>query len=142
MQKVLIPFDGSAPAKRAVQYLASAAATNASLEVHVLNVSAPVTPYGDYVPNAVLEHMRQDALAQAAKVNEQATDMLKACGVRCTAHEVSGEVIPAIAKAVETLGVDTVVMGTRGMSNFANLMMGSVASRVVHEVSVPVLLVK
>jgi nucleotide-binding universal stress UspA family protein len=33
-------------------------------------------------------------------------------------------------------------MGTRGMSNFSNLVMGSVATRVVHEVTVPVLLVK
>lgn len=142
MQKVLIPFDGSAAARRAVAYLASAGATNASLDVHVLHVSAPITPYGDYVPAAVLEHMRRDALAQGAQVNAQALEILQAAGVRCTAHETSGEVVPAVAKAVETLGCDTVVMGTRGMSNFANLMLGSVASRVVHEVSVPVLLVK
>jgi nucleotide-binding universal stress UspA family protein len=33
-------------------------------------------------------------------------------------------------------------MGTRGMSRLGNLVMGSVANRVVHEVPVPVLLVK
>jgi nucleotide-binding universal stress UspA family protein len=33
-------------------------------------------------------------------------------------------------------------MGTRGLGNFTGLLLGSVATRVVHEVSVPVLLVK
>ena len=33
-------------------------------------------------------------------------------------------------------------MGTRGLGSFTGMLMGSVANRVVHEVSVPVLLVK
>ena len=43
---------------------------------------------------------------------------------------------------VDTFFGDTVVMGTRGLGNFSGLLMGSVATRVVHEVPVPVLLVK
>jgi nucleotide-binding universal stress UspA family protein len=33
-------------------------------------------------------------------------------------------------------------MGTRGLGSFAGMLLGSVATRVIHEVSVPVLLVK
>jgi nucleotide-binding universal stress UspA family protein len=33
-------------------------------------------------------------------------------------------------------------MGTRGLGSFTGLVLGSVANRVIHEVSVPVLLVK
>ena len=47
-----------------------------------------------------------------------------------------------INDAVKRLGCDTVVMGTRGLGSFTGLVLGSVASRVIHEVSVPVLLVK
>ena len=39
-------------------------------------------------------------------------------------------------------GVDCIVMGTRGMNALGGLLLGSVAQRVVHLASVPVMLVK
>jgi nucleotide-binding universal stress UspA family protein len=142
MPKILLPFDGSASAGRAVQYLVGAARSIAALEVHVLNVQPAVTLHGEYLSPTMLERMRQDTLRYGANVNAQALKVLSDTGIRCSGHEVIGEVIAEIAKAVTTLGCDTVVMGTRGMSNFSNLVLGSVATRVVHEVAVPVLLVK
>ena len=50
--------------------------------------------------------------------------------------------VTEVTQAAAKYGCDTVVMGTRGMSSLGNLVMGSVASRVVHGVPVPVLLVK
>ena len=53
-----------------------------------------------------------------------------------------GAVAEQVALAVDRLGCDTVIMGTRGKSAIGNLLMGSAATRVVHLVNVPVLLVK
>jgi nucleotide-binding universal stress UspA family protein len=142
MQRILVPFDGSDSAKRAVQYPVGAARSFSGLEVHVLNVQPVVTLHGEYFSPTMLSRMREDTLRHGADVNAQALQVLSAAGIRCSGHEVIGEVIAEIGKAVTTLGCDTIVMGTRGMSNFSNLVLGSVATRVVHEVAVPVLLVK
>jgi nucleotide-binding universal stress UspA family protein len=142
MQKVLLPFDGSESAKRAVRYLVDAARSYPDLEVHVLNVQPAIRLHGEYFSQAMLERMNEVELKHSADVNAQALQVLSAAGVRCGGHESIGEVIAEVGKAVATFGCDTIVMGTRGMSNFSNLMLGSVATRVVHEVSVPVMLVK
>ena len=142
MQKVLVPFDGSENVKRALQYLVEFSRVYPDLEVHVLNVQSAPVLYGDYITREMVEQMTTSALQHSADVNNEAAEILQAANVRHQIHQSTGEVVKEVAKAVKALGCDTVVMGTRGMSNLSNLLLGSVASRVVHEVSVPVLLVK
>jgi len=142
MQKVLLPFDGSESATHAVQYLVKTVQPREDLEVHVLNVQVPVTPHGGYFSQEMLERMREDALKHGADINARAIRALSAAGIRCSAHEAVGDIIAEIREAATALGCDTIVMGTRGMTNLSNLLLGSVATRVVHDISVPVLLVK
>lgn len=47
--------------------------------------------------------------------------------------------VPRVATEREA---DLIVMGTRGLSSLGGLLLGSVAQRVVHHATVPVLLVK
>ncbi|MNP52130.1 Universal stress protein family protein [compost metagenome] len=108
----------------------------------MLNVQSAPRLYGDYVSCEMLEQMNASALQHAADINAEAADILRDANIRHQIHQSMGEVVNEVARAVNALGCDTVVMGTRGMSNLSNLLLGSVASRVVHEVSVPVLLVK
>lgn len=142
MQKVLLPFDGSESAKHAVQYLVNASRSHVSLEVHVLNVQPSIALHGGYFSQEMLTRMRDDAIRHSADVNAQALQVLSAAGISCISHEAVGEVTTEISNAVTTLGCDTIVMGTRGMSNLSNLVLGSVATRIVHDVAAPVLLVK
>ncbi len=142
MRNILLPFDGSEPAKRAIHYLGRLVEDYPQLQVHVLNVQSPVKIYGDYVPSDMLERMREGAMAHARGIIDEASALLGDCGIRFDTHAVFGEVVHEIVQAVKAYGCDTVVMGTRGMSTLGNLLMGSVATRVVHESPVPVLLVK
>lgn len=142
MKKVLVPFDGSESARRALLYLVEMAKQLPDLEVHLLNVQGHPIMYGDYIAGPMLESLVNAAREHGRKINAKGLELLQGHGVAATAHEELGETVGEIAKAVAVLGCDTVVMGTRGMSNFSNLVMGSVATRVVHEVTVPVLLVK
>jgi nucleotide-binding universal stress UspA family protein len=71
-----------------------------------------------------------------------ARTILKAAGVACVDHVAQGEIAPTIARLVEELNCDQVVMGTRGHSALGDLLLGSVAVKVLHLTKVPVTLVK
>ncbi|MCL5041033.1 MAG: universal stress protein [Gammaproteobacteria bacterium] len=142
MQNVLVPFDGSSSAKRAIQYLVDFSAEYPAIKVHVINVQSEPKLYGNYVSASMLEQLREGALQHGQETNVDAARLLEAAGIDFETHAVIGEVIGEVVKAVKSFGCNTVVMGTRGMSNLGNLVLGSVATRIVHEVPVPVLLVK
>lgn len=142
MKKVLVPFDGSQSSQRALKYLIDASAHYQSLEVHLLNVQPTLILHGDYFAQDMLAKLDQAARKHGEDINAQAMAQLAGTNIAVVSHVTIGEVVSEVSKTVQELGCDTVVMGTRGMSNFSNLVLGSVASRVVHEVAVPVLLVK
>lgn len=142
MQNVLVPFDGSESAKRALQYLVEFSKVYPDMLVHVLNVQREPNLYGNYVQASMLDSLRASALAEAQRITAEAAQVLKAASIRHETHEAVGEIVGRIGAAVKEYGCTAVVMGTRGMGSLGNLVMGSVATRVVHDVDVPVLLVK
>ena len=59
-----------------------------------------------------------------------------------TAGILIGEIAETITKDASDRHCDMIVMGTRGMGTIGSLLMGSVATKVVHLADVPVALVK
>lgn len=143
MKNILVPFDGSKPAKRALEYILALQEEGLTrCVVHLLNVQPEPQLFGDYASQALVEKLNSEARRHGESINAEALHYLEAAGVDCHSHEAIGEVAAAVVDAVERYDCDTIIMGTRGMSNLANLVMGSVATRVVHEAKVPVVLVK
>ncbi len=142
MRKVLAPFDGSASSLRAVQYLVDFSRSFGDLHVHLVNVQSEPRFYGNYVSPDMLEQLHAGALDHAAELNAKAAALLQEAGIKYDTHEVMGEVVSEILNLCRQHHCDTIVMGTRGQSGLKNLVMGSVASHVVHGAEVPVLLVK
>ncbi|MFY8135189.1 MAG: universal stress protein [Aquimonas sp.] len=142
MRSVLIPFDGSDGAKRALQYAIDFVREYGRLSVHLLNVQDEPVVYGDYLTASLLDSLRKAALRAADEVLASGREMLAAAGIESHSHTALGGVAEQVARAVAMQGCDTVIMGTRGMGAVSNLLMGSVATRVVHLSQVPVLLVK
>ncbi|MGE6791593.1 Nucleotide-binding universal stress protein, UspA family [Pseudomonas guineae] len=143
MRNVLIAFDGSDSSKRALQYVIDFAHThNATLEVHLINVQHEAMLYGEYVNDEMITNIRQSQLDKASDSLEWPLEQLKAGGIIGTKHVALGNIAGQVSAATKQLQCDTVVMGTRGLGTFTGLLLGSVATRVIHEVQVPVLLVK
>jgi len=143
MRRLLVAYDGSDNAKRALQYVVDLARdTGMALQVHVVNVQHEPIIYGEYVTSAMIDELNNSLMAKSRSVLDEAAAMLQAGGLTCETHTQLGNVAEQINDAVKRLGCDTVVMGTRGLGSFTGLVLGSVASRVIHEVPVPVLLVK
>ena len=78
---------------------------------------------------------RAQALAEARKA-------LDAAGVKYVYHIGIGDSGEVIAHFVREKEIEQVVMSTRGLGSVANMLLGSVANKVLELVDVPVLLVK
>lgn len=142
MRKVLIPFDGSAASRRALQYAVDFAKEYGRLEIHLLNVQEEPVVYGDYLTASLLESLRQAALRAASHALEPAVEVLTQAAQPFEQHTTLGPVAERVAEQVERNGCDTIIMGTRGLTGVGSVLMGSVATKVVHTAPVPVLLVR
>ncbi len=143
MRTILLAFDGSDNAKRALQYILDLAAdAPRPLQVHVLNAQQEPVVYSEFVTPSTVEELSKSLIDKSHRTLEEAATALQAAGIPHETHAVLGDIAAQVNAAVQQLGCDTVVMGTRGLGSFTGMVLGSVANRVVHEVSVPVLLVK
>lgn len=142
MKKILVPCDGSPSALHAVRHAAAEAAqAGVAAEVQLLHVIEPMTPV------ALSEAFQASRLderfpPQAAQALQPASAVLEGTAVRYTLHCRFGDPATEIAAQVREAGCDAVVMGTHGRGALASLVIGSVATRVVHQVDVPVTLIK
>ena len=73
---------------------------------------------------------------------EPAEAALVKAGVPYTAHAEVGHLGETIAQRADDLACDLIVMGAHGRGALADLLLGSIATRVVHLARMPVLLVK
>ncbi|WP_116830399.1 universal stress protein [Pseudomonas syringae] len=143
MHKVLVPFDGSKHAMRALGYVIELSGElNKPLEVHVLNVQASPIDYSLYLAPDMIDGVKAGLTNEGKRVLADAVALLTAAGVPFQAHVDLGNVAEQVEAAVQRLDCDAVVMGTRGLGNFGGLLLGSVATGVIHEASVPVTLIK
>jgi nucleotide-binding universal stress UspA family protein len=86
----------------------------------------------------MLEEQRKGSEALLAPAAEK----VRAAGVPYTTQIEAGDAATTIARRADALQCEGIVMGTRGMGAIANLLLGSVAVKVVHLANLPVTLVK
>jgi nucleotide-binding universal stress UspA family protein len=140
-RKLLVPIDFSEHADAALDCAVGLAkAGGGSLHlVHAYEIPlGTIPPYGVEVPQALLLGVR-DA---AARRLEKATQKAQGAGIECEAHLAHGPAASTIVETAQQLGVDLVVMGTRGLTGLKHVLLGSVAERVVRTSPCPVLTLK
>lgn len=140
--KLLVAVDGSEPARRALEYAIGLAKEHPAISLHLLTVTPEPAVYGEIQVYSSKEKMATLESEHAKSQLEPAVAMAKAAGVPHTAEIVSGGLAAQIVRRAAELGCDGIVMGTHGMSAIGNLLMGSVATEVVHQTKLPVTLVK
>lgn len=140
--KILLPVDGSACALRAVDHLIAHVAWFRDVpEIHLLHVHAPI-PIGRVQAHIGADTLHAYYLEESQAQLIEAQRKLDAAGRFHTTHIHVGQPAEVIAKIAAEIACDLIVMGTRGRGGVAGLVMGSVASRVLHLSAGPLLLVK
>lgn len=140
--RILLAVDGSPCADRAVDYaIAYAAELRQGPEIHLLHVHPPI-PIGriqaHVAPETLQAYYREESEAALAAARRR----LVAAAVPFVPHIHVGQPAEVIAKQAKELDCDLVLMGTHGRGAVVGLVTGSVATRVLHLVDCPVLLVK
>jgi nucleotide-binding universal stress UspA family protein len=145
--KILVPYDGSQPSKRAVEYSLriATAVGKPAVELHLLNVQEADATVIDYFLRdaadvaARLVSSRREA---GAKLLESPKRMVEDSGIRVVQTVLLGDPAEVIGSYADQQRCDMLVMGTRGLGPVGGLLLGSVTTKVINVVKVPVTLVK
>jgi nucleotide-binding universal stress UspA family protein len=141
MNTMLVPVDGSKNAQHATDH-AIAQAKRIRGEVHLLNVQLLPDTYRTVDEFLAVAANRELTTRRAKAVLKPCIARLKRARVPHDTHIIYGDIAPTIASAAIRLKCDSIIMGTRGLGPISNLLLGSVATKVIHLAKMPVTLVK
>ncbi len=140
--KILIPVDGSTNAERAVDYaIANAAQFKEPPQICLLNVQWKLASGNVKLfisQDTINDYYREQGAAALA----QARAKLDKAGLAYTYHVSVGSPAEGVVQYAQEHQVEQIVMSAHGETSLSHLLLGSVASKVVHLAKVPVLLVK
>jgi nucleotide-binding universal stress UspA family protein len=141
MRKVLVAVDGSASSERAVRHLiAELKRQTVPAEVHVLFAQSPVPErLWQLGEPEFMERVRRE---EAQEATATADKLLSDAALPHVVHLETGQPAETIVSYAKHHDCAEIVMGTQGMGTVKNLLLGSVAAKVVHAADVPVTLVK
>jgi nucleotide-binding universal stress UspA family protein len=136
--RIVVGYDGSDPAKRALQRAADLAADGdkivvvASAEAHVSSGARSGIMGG--------AHSDPSEFQQRGDHLEEAKQLLSDRGLDIEALEAHGDPGTAIVEAAKD--TDLIIVGSRGLNPVQRILLGSVSSKVVHRAPCDVLVVR
>lgn len=142
MLNLLVAIDGSDSSVKVTEHVIKRASRyREPLEVHLLNVQVPIVGVN------VKLFIRLDDLdafyrEEGMAALKHAREKLDAAGIKYRYHIGVGNPAEVIVQYAEEEHCEEIVMGTRGLGAVSNLVLGSVATKVIHLAHVPVVLVK
>ena len=139
--KILAPVDGSSYTKRMLAYVAAHDEWLGGLHSYtVLNVHPAVPPRAAAVIDKV--DLKAYYEAESEKVFKPIRAFFAKQGIQAQYVAKVGHAAEVIAQQADKGGYDLVVLGSHGQSSLLNLVMGSVATKVIANCKLPVLLVR
>ena len=139
MLNILIAVDGSENALEAVRHAIKLCSANARIRLHLLNAQPPLPlAVSSFVTQDVIQSFHQE---EGRKCLQAARALLDQEKIAYEAHIAVGDVADSIIAYVIDRNCDHILMGTRGLSSLPGLLLGSVATRVLHLAEVPVTLI-
>ncbi|HEY9492319.1 MAG TPA: universal stress protein [Nitrososphaeraceae archaeon] len=138
--KVLVPVDGSDNSHRALEaaLLLSEKLGAKVTAIHVIEDIPVLHIQSEKLLREVLGAYKKESQLILSKCSEIATRK----GLSINTKLLQGNVSSTILDFCEKGKYDIIVMGSRGMGKFKELILGSVSSKVVHHSRCPVLVIR
>jgi len=137
----IVGFDGTAQARRAVDY-AAARAKKSGAELYLVEV-IEWSPYSFHTPEELAErHGRRDKeLKRAKAIVQPVVDELTAAGVKATCEVKHGNVADILCKAATDKSATQIVVGRTGDSELAQRLLGGLVITLAQVAPVPLTIV-
>ncbi len=136
-RKILVGYDGSEASRKAFETACGLAAQHGA-ELFVLTVARPPDIGDDVESEAVIENSRRYHRRMLAEVKP----LIAAKKIKAHLEVGVGHPAEQIIYDADRHDVDLIVVGHRGRSKFARLLLGSVSKQVVQYAARPVLVVR
>ena len=140
-KKILVGYDGSDNAKRALERALSLSTTQGSAIRVVVAVSTTLIVYGPTAPYYPPDYAEQ-VVKEGRKLLEAALGEVKGAGRSASGSVEDGHPSEVILRLAESEGADLIVLGRRGISGIERFLLGGVSSSVVNHSKCDVLIVK
>ncbi|MDF3920240.1 universal stress protein [Salinicola salarius] len=133
-QQILVPIDGSVSARQALAHACLVQrATQARIHLlHVPEVPVAKDALGAKVGAAPADYTPEKGRLLGERLLEEAWQAMCGDSDQVTYHVVEGQPVETIVRQATELGVDMIIMGSRGLSNLKSLAVGSVSHKVAH----------
>lgn len=138
-KRVLVPFDGSEQAAKALD-IAAALAKGEGAELTVLNVAEYVPVPGS--PTDTIYLIDQGIAQMQELTMKKAEHILSKHGVKAGMVAKKGHPADEILNYAKRQKMDLIIMGNRGMSGLERFFLGSVSDSVAHHAHCAVLIVR
>lgn len=142
MKNFLVPIDGSGAALRALQSAIDLAKLSPGGSVNVVHVHEEPLIYGEIAVYVPREKMSALQAQHSTGMLDRAEALLKDSGIPYTRKILTGPIGRTIATHAEQSGCDAIVMGRHGTTALGDILVGSVAMKVLHLSKLPVVLVR
>ncbi len=140
--KVLVAVDGSPASTRAVK-LAIDQFGGMGASIVIVNVQNQATLNlgggGEIMPLSWIEQQEDKAAGEAL---QEAVTICQEAGVTYVTRSERGAVAATVNRVAHEEHATQIIMGTRGLGGVRGLLLGSVATQLLHLADVPVTLVK
>ena len=142
MTPILVPVDGSETSMRALQFALRVTKEKAvETKLYVINVQPPILS-GNVTRYISAETIRDYYNEEGEKALVDARAAIQQSGIDATVSVEVGPAAKTIAQFAEDKQCDSIIMGTRGLGGVSGLLLGSITTKVLHEVNIPVTVVK
>ncbi|MFW5977688.1 MAG: universal stress protein [Halohasta sp.] len=135
--RILVPVDGSDPAKAALDHALDIASEHGATvdAIHVADTNVPSqTTIGTEVIDALVQ--------EGSQIVDDARERGEARGVPIVTEVIQGKPTETIVEYAETYDCGLIVMGSRGQRNLGEYVLGSTTDRVVNRTDRQVLTVR
>ena len=138
--KVLVPVDGSDNSLRALD-AALLLSEKIGAEVTAIHVMEDI-PILHIQSEKLLRELVDAYKKETQQILSKCSDIATRKGLSITTKLLQGNVGSTILDFCEREKYDVIIMGSRGMGKFKELVLGSVSNKVVHHSSCPVMIIR